>query len=181
MLVVFDTSFLVPLLDPQVKGAHEVDIRISHLVATLDKQKAKIIVPTPTLSEVLIGAADAAPAYLEILSKHSRFRVAPFGERAAVEAAARHREAIDRGDKKEGSANWAKVKFDRQIVAIARVEGAERIYSNDDDINRLGARDGIEVIMLNQLKLPPAHSPDLFGFGGSDETASTIPKPEPKK
>jgi hypothetical protein len=164
MLVLFDTTFLVPLLDPQVKGTGEIDARISHLVATLDKQKAKIIVPTPALSEVLIGAGDAAPTYLEILSKHSRFRIAPFGERAAVEAAARHREAIDRGDKKEGSSNWAKVKFDRQIVAIARVEGAERIYSNDDDIKHLGARDGIEVIMLDDLELPPTSTPDLFDF-----------------
>jgi predicted nucleic acid-binding protein len=149
MLVVFDTTFLVPLLDPQVKGTGAVDVRISHLVATLDKQKAKIVVPTPALSEVLIGAADAAPAYLEILSRHSRFRIAPFGERAA-------------GDKKEGSSNWAKVKFDRQIVAIARIEGAERIYSNDDDIERLGKKDGIDVIRLDKLALPAAATPDLF-------------------
>jgi hypothetical protein len=56
------------------------------------------------------------------------------------------------------------VKFDRQIVAIARVEGAERIYSNDDDIKRFGASDGIEVIMLDDLELPPAATPDLFDF-----------------
>ena len=69
------------------------------------------------------------------------------------------------GDKKEGSLNWSKVKFDRQIVAIARVEGAELIYSNDNDIKRLGASDGIEVIMLDALELPPATTPDLFDFG----------------
>jgi len=69
------------------------------------------------------------------------------------------------GDKKEGSSNWSKVKFDRQIVAIARVEGAERIYSNDDDIKRFGASDGIEVVMLDDLELPPAATRDLFDFG----------------
>jgi hypothetical protein len=68
MLVVFDASFLIPLLDPQVKRAGDTDARISHLVATLDRQKTKIIVPTPALSEVLIGAGDAAPQYLDILS-----------------------------------------------------------------------------------------------------------------
>jgi hypothetical protein len=47
------------------------------------------------------------------------------------------------------------VKFDLQIVAIAKVEGAERIYSNDGDIVRFGARDGIEVITLEQLPSPP--------------------------
>jgi predicted nucleic acid-binding protein len=162
MLVVFDASFLIPLLDLQVKGTGDVDARITYLVATLDRQKTKIIVPTPALSEVLIGAGDAAPQYLEILSRSSRFKLAPFGERAAVEAAARHREALRLGSKKEGFADWSKVKFDRQIVAIAKVEGAERIYSNDGDIKRFGASDGIEVIVLDELELPPAVEPSLF-------------------
>jgi predicted nucleic acid-binding protein len=162
MLVVFDASFLVPLLDPQIKAAGDVDVRVSHLIETLDKLKAKIIVPTPALREVLIGAEDAAPKYLDILNKSARFKIAPFGTRAAVEAAARHREALRRGDKKEGSPSWAKVKFDRQIVAVAKVEGADRIYSNDDDIKRFGVSDGMEVVMLDELPLPPAGAPDLF-------------------
>lgn len=154
MLVVFDASFLVPLLDPTVQGG-TVDARIRHLMKTLEAAKTQIIVPTPALSEVLIGAGDAAPQYLEILNKSARFKIAPFGERAAVEAAASHCEAIIAGNKKEGAASWSKVKFDRQIVAIAKVEGAGRIYSNDADIVRLGARDGIEVITLEQLPLSP--------------------------
>ena len=60
-VVVFDASFLIPLLDPQVKGVGKVDGRLLHLINTLDKQKDVIIVPTPALSETLIGAGDAAP------------------------------------------------------------------------------------------------------------------------
>jgi hypothetical protein len=93
-------------------------------------------------------------------------RIAPFGSRAAVEAAARHREALREGDKMEGSANWAKVKFDRQIVAIAKVEGAERIYSNDDDIRRYGKADGVQVIKLEDLEGPPEKTADLFDNRG---------------
>ena len=155
MFVVFDASFLVPLLDPQINGAGEVDKRIEFLLKTLEIAKAKIFIPTPALSEVLIGAGDAAPQYLDIINKSSRFEVVPFGERAAVEAAAAHREAIGAGNKKEGSASWAKVKFDRQIVAIAKVEGVDRIYSNDADIVRFAARDAIAVITIEQLPLPP--------------------------
>jgi hypothetical protein len=59
--VAFDASFLIPLLDPKVKGIGDVDGRLLQLVSTLDKQKATIIVPTPALSETLIGAGDAAP------------------------------------------------------------------------------------------------------------------------
>ena len=89
-------------------------------------------------------------------------RIAPFGERAAIEAAARHREAIRTGDKKEGMESWPKVKFDRQIVAIAQVEGAERIYSNDEDIYRFGRGEGLQVIRLEELEPPPEKTPDLF-------------------
>jgi predicted nucleic acid-binding protein len=160
--VVFDSSFLIPLLDPEVKGIGQIDARLRHLISTLDKQKDVVIVPTPALSETLIGAGDGAPQYLEILNKTSRFRIASFGPRAAVEAAARHREALRAGDKKEGSESWAKVKFDRQIIAIAKVEGAERIYSNDADIRRFGKAEGLEVIRLQDLSDPPAKTPDLF-------------------
>jgi predicted nucleic acid-binding protein len=155
-VVVFDACYLMPLLDPQVKGINS-NPNVDYLFKTLDKEKAKIIVPTPALSEVLIGAGDAAPRYLEILSRSSRFRIAPFAERAAVEAADAHRRArADGGDKREGSdSSWAKVKFDRQIMAIAKVESADCIYSDDDDIVRLGKKDGIPVVKLHDLPPPP--------------------------
>jgi len=163
MAVVFDSSFLIPLLDPKVKGEGDIDARLDFLVRSLDKARTKIIVPTPTLCEVLIGASDAAPQYLDIINRSSRFKVVPFGTRAAVEAAAAHREALRAGDKKEGTASWLKVKFDRQIVAIAKVEGAAVIYSNDDDIRRFSTRDSLEVISLEGLPSPPeTPQGDLF-------------------
>jgi hypothetical protein len=67
--VVFDSSFLIKLLDPKIKGEGQVDARLAYLIETLDKRRDKVVVPTPALSEVLIGAGDAAPAYLDILSK----------------------------------------------------------------------------------------------------------------
>jgi predicted nucleic acid-binding protein len=166
-VVVLDSSFLIPLLDPKIKGVSD-DPKILYLFKSLERGKAKIIVPTPALSEVLIGAGDAAPKYLEIINRSARFKVAPFGERAAVEAAAAHRDAIGAGDKKERGSSWAKVKFDRQIVAIAKVEGADIIYSNDDDIVRLAKRDGIKVISLQELPEPPEEAQSGFVFDGTD-------------
>jgi hypothetical protein len=156
MPVVFDASFLIALLDPTIKGEGSIDVRVDFLVRSIDKARQKIIVPTPALSEVLIGAGAAAPRYLDILNRSARFKIVPFGTRAAVEAAAAHRDALRAGDKREGSeAPWAKVKFDRQIVAIAKVEGAEVIYSNDDDIGRFAMRDNLQVVKLDKLPFPP--------------------------
>ena len=172
MAVVFDASFLIPLLDPKAKGEGDIDARLDFLVRSLDKARTKILVPTPALCEVLIGASDAAAQYLDIINRSSRFKVVPFGPRAAVEAAAAHREALRAGDKKEGTASWRKVKFDRQIVAIAKVEGATVIYSTDDDIRRFSARDSLNVISLESLPFPPEKPQgDLFPQTPDDETA----------
>ena len=163
MLVAFDTSFLIMIFDSRYGSRGALDPRLSHLLMTLEKDKSTIIIPAPALSEVLIGAGEAAPRYLSIINASSRFKVAPFAERAAVEAASAHREAIKTGDKKEGSSSWDKVKYDRQVVSIAIVEGASIIYSNDKDIRRLVSGTSIEVFRLEDLPEPPpprpAHEP----------------------
>jgi hypothetical protein len=55
------------------------------------------------------------------------FYVVPFDTLAAIELAVMTRNALAAGDKRAGSKeSWAKVKFDRQIAAIARVTRRER-------------------------------------------------------
>lgn len=169
MPVVFDASFLIPVLDPRVKGEGEIDGRLDFLFRTLDKARTKIIVPTPALCEVLIGAGDSAPQYLEIINRSGRFKVVSFGTRAAVEAAAAHREALRARDKKEGAESWLKVKFDRKIVAITKVESATKIYSNDDDIVRFAARDRIMVTTLAMLPDPPKTQQSELSFDVTSE------------
>lgn len=179
--VVFDANFLLLLLDPNALPPRDpatntpIDKsreRIELLLATLDAEKTRIIIPTPALSEVLIGAGEAASCYLEILNGHARFRIAAFDQRAAVEAAAAHRDARQRGDKREGTgATWAKVKFDRQIVAIAKVEGAATIYSDDTDIRKLGESSDLTVIGLAELPLPPVDPQQPLGLDDPEDSA----------
>ena len=69
------------------------------------------------------------------------------------------RAAIDAGDKRSGSeATWAKIKFDRQIVAIAKVAKATAIYSDDADMRTIAAAEDIAVVGLAELPLPPEKS-----------------------
>jgi len=156
-MVVFDANFLIFFLDPKLKAGAGNNVRVDHLVETLDKNRDRIIVPTPALSELLVGAKDAAPTYLDTINRSRFFRIEPFGERAAVEAAAMTRDAIIRGDKLSPAkdASWAKVKFDRQIVAIARVAGAQTIYSQDEDVARHAKEVGIKVLRVEDLPDPP--------------------------
>jgi predicted nucleic acid-binding protein len=164
-MVVFDASVLLLLLDPDASAPNDpstdqpvehAQARLEYLIVTLERRRTKVVIPTPVLSEVLVRAGDAAPAYLEELNRSARFRIVPFDVRAAVELAALTREALDAGDKREGStAPWQKIKLDRQIIAIARTEDAAIIYSDDEELQRFAKRAGIEVIGLADLPLPP--------------------------
>ena len=177
-MVVFDASILVLLFDPDARPPTDPETgqpvsrckdRLEYLIATFEREQTKVIIPTPVLSEALVRAGEAGPAYLEELNRSARFKIAPFDTRAAIELAQLTREALDSGDKKDGAdAPWAKVKFDRQIVAIARTEGAEIIYSDDADIGRFCKRLGIEVIGIGELPLPP-QDPQGGLFEGDEE------------
>ena len=56
---------------------------------------------------------------------------------------------------KEPWATWAKVKFDIQIVAIAKAESVTVIYADDKDIERYAQRVKIPVLRICDLPLPP--------------------------
>jgi predicted nucleic acid-binding protein len=157
-MVVFDANFLIFFLDPKLKAGVANNPRIDHLVATIDAIRDRIVIPTPALSELLVGAEDAAPQYLDTITRSRFFRIEPFGERAAVEAAAMTRDAMRRGQKRGPTpdATWAKVKFDRQVVAIARVVGATAIYSQDPQVKLHAQEIGISVLSLDDLPDPPA-------------------------
>jgi predicted nucleic acid-binding protein len=164
-MVVIDATMLMLLLRPGVSapaGPDGVPIshpkqRIENLVQELDKAKTKIVVPTPALSEALVRAgAAASQQIIEYLNKYAVFRIEPFDTRAAIEVAAMTRAALDSGKKKGSSAAvWAKIKYDRQIVAIAKVCGAATIYSDDSDIRAIAKIADISVIGLADLALPP--------------------------
>ncbi len=164
-MVVLDATTLLYLLDPEAKAptdpdtgkaVPEVGARVRNLIDTLDKDRRKVIVPTPVLSELLVRAGKAGPEYLNVLNGSARFKIADFDQRAAIEVAATTWKAIEGGDKRGGSSSpWAKLKFDRQIVAIAKIAGAKTIYSDDNDVRRLARTEGIDVIGIRDLPLPP--------------------------
>jgi predicted nucleic acid-binding protein len=172
-MVVIDATALLLMLRPGTPvppGPNGIPVdrpkeRIDYLIAQLDKTDTKIIIPTPALSEALVRAGAAASQQIvEHLQKWSAFQIQPFDTRAAIEVAAMTRSASGKGNKRGTStAIWAKVKFDRQIVAIAKVAGATAIYSDDGDIKTLGKESKIDVIAIADLPLPPQDAQiDLF-------------------
>jgi len=179
LIVAFDASVLVFVITPDAKAPIDPATservtrcadRINFLIAELARERAKIIIPTPALAEVLVRARQAGPEFLRILRGNQSFRIASFDERAAVEHAARQT-----GGRAEGSTR-AKAKFDDQIAAIAAVEQATRIYSDDRHI-RFSAGTAFEVRGIADLPVPPEEPqlnlqlgrPDVNGSPGEDD------------
>lgn len=164
-MVVIDATTLLLLLRPGTPvpaGPSGIPIdspkeRIEFLIQRLHKARDKIVIPTPALSEALVDAGAAASlAIVERLQKYSVFQIQAFDERAAIEVAAMTRYAKAKGNKRgKSAATWAKVKYDRQIAAIAKVCGATMIYSDDKDLKAIAKEVKLPVVSIADLPLPP--------------------------
>jgi predicted nucleic acid-binding protein len=130
---------------------------LTNLSANLIRGHTKVIIPTPALSEILVHADNAGPKYLEQLRLSRAFKLEPFDERAAAEVAMMIRSDLRKLGKKRGRQiqdAWAKVKSDRQIVAIAKVNGASALYTEDRGVRSFAQESNIAVFGIADLPLP---------------------------
>jgi|SRR5579863_7038448 len=134
--------------------------RVNGLIAKLEKEAESILIPAPALGEALVVVAPDVQKYVDEIESQSCFKIKPFGTKAAIEIALRVKRAVTAGDKREGvpQRSWDKIKYDHQIVAIAKVEGATTIYSMDEDIHIQGKLWGIEVLNISTLEIPLTQS-----------------------
>ena len=166
MTVVFDTNALLLLVRPGSMAAKDADgnpiayacERMDGLVKQLTTDKNKIVIPTPVLSEILVRSEPSErDSLVRQFHRSSAFRVESFDERAAIELADMEMRAIAGGDKRGGvDGPWTKVKFDRQIVAIALVAGADCIYTDDGALAKFAFKHGIRTVGIGALPIPMA-------------------------
>ena len=165
--VAFDTSFLLPILsrnlpaprDPVTGQPVEAYYpRLDLLLSQLKKSKIKIMISTPVLAEFLTRAEQPEQQYLNLFhTQESLYLIVPFDTKAAIQAATMTRNALQRGGKRGGAPdNWQKIKYDRLIVTVAQVNGAQSIYSDDSNLCRPAQRIGMQAISSWELPLPPS-------------------------
>jgi PIN domain-containing protein len=136
--VAVDASFLRAFLDPRSRPE-----AVSSLIVTLSAENAKVIVPTPALAEVLTHQAETAQEWMQALNTHACFQVRPFDDKASFELA----QLL--GQQAAGLRDI--LRFDRQIVAIAKVYGASVLYADDDKVAEFAAECGIHAKRLKDL------------------------------
>lgn len=176
MIVVIDTSVLLALLNPAIPLPADPETgqpitrsteRIAYLIQRLEK--SSLLVPTPVLAEILARAKEATQGYIDTLKSQKVISIAAFDQRAAIEAGLLLGDALaavvpDNQDKRA-------MKFDIQILAIAKVNGADQIISTDDKLLRRAERLGIIAIHLSQLPLPPSPPQLALALPEQEESA----------
>lgn len=161
-MVVFDTSTIVLALDPSAKPPTDENgqvvtnckERIEHLLDTLNESKTTIIIPTPVLSEFLIGVEPNKQEYIDRINKSRNFVWGAFDVMAAVELSMLIDPDLQSNKKLDTMTTKAKIKFDRQVVAIAKSRRAGRIYTDDRGLADRAIKNGIAAIMTWELPLP---------------------------
>lgn len=145
--------------DPNTgKPVEKTRDRVNYLIETLQKQKQKIIIPTPVLAEVLVQSGMTGLRYVEVLQRATVFEIKDFDKLAAVELAMMTSSALSAGKgKKKGSSSepWQKIKLDRQIVAICKVAGVSTLYASDRSLSNFAREAGMQVVGVHELDLPP--------------------------
>lgn len=167
-MIAIDSTFFPYLLkhktrvpvDPSTGNLVEhLEERIDLLLETLQEDGETIIIPAPALSEFLVLAKDDGPKYLEALNKNPLFDIKPFDQMAAIELAAmriKSEKALSKNAIKRQSPaeTRAKISFDRQIVAIAIVNRAHTIYSEDEGVAKFATANQLRVVRVWDLPRP---------------------------
>ncbi|WP_400227630.1 PIN domain-containing protein [Methanobrevibacter smithii] len=150
-IAVLDTSFITNWKSPDKTKEEQEKY---DLFENLIKQKKIIIaIPTPVITELLSGPVKKVSN--EVLGKN--IKVLPFDYRASIECA----DIFGYKNKqKEPEGSKAKIKFDCQIIAIAKANNITTIYTDDEQLTKRAKKLGIEVISSEELPLEA--QPSLF-------------------
>jgi hypothetical protein len=167
LIVAFDNTFLSLAFNPSTpptpnpatgKPVTHCSKRIDALIDILSKRRDTVLIPTPCLAELLCAVPDVSKA-IEEIDRSGAFQPAPFDARCSIELADEIRKSRSNGDKKGGvKAGWSEIKFDRQIAVIAKVNGADIFYTDDQNQSEFARQIGLAVKHTWDLELPSEYA-----------------------
>lgn len=171
-IVVLDSSILISAFDPSAAPAPDLEgkavsyavERIQYFVDSSAHHDRQILLPTPVIAELLSASNVEEDALTEALIGNSAFLIAGYDQRAAIINAQMNKNATASGNLKAGSEQPRQiVKFDRQILAIAKLHGASAVYCGDKNMAAHARHYGLSPLCAVDMELPPEIiQPDLL-------------------
>lgn len=153
--IAIDATTLSIMLNPKsrlpVEFARE---RIIGFIGRAEKERRKLIIPTPATAELLTAIGPTSADYIRVINRKAVFEVRAFDDVAAMELAFLNRDVFGGLDKKNKLEAWQKIKVDRQIIAIAKVADCEQILTEDEALGNRARLCEIEPIKLADLPIP---------------------------
>lgn len=164
MKIVIDTNVLVQIMqnedakelrDP-VSGqpVNNAFMRAQALVERIEAIKGVVILPAPVLAEYLIGIRrESYQVHLDIINSVRCIEISSFDQMAAVECAM----MVSNAEMKQldPDSKMAKLKYDRQILAISVAAGAKEIWTHDKQIFRRAEALGLLARSLASIDASP--------------------------
>lgn len=128
--------------------------RAAALVDHVDAIGGLVVLPAPVLSEYLFGIDKKSfQAHLDVINSVKSIEIAAFDQVAAIECALLVSDAEQRAI--DPNATKAKLRVDRQILAIAVAAGVSEIWTHDIGLTKKALSMGISVKSLADIGPPP--------------------------
>lgn len=167
--IVIDTNVLVQIMQnegssdlrhPETgKVVDRLFERAAALVDHVDTMGGLVVLPAPVLSEYLFGIDKTSfQAHLDVINSVKSIEVASFDQVAAIECAMLVTDAEQKA--LDPNATKAKLRVDRQILAIAVAAGVSEIWTHDIGLTKKAASMGLSVKSLADIGPPPMQ----YGF-----------------
>lgn len=165
-MIIFDNNALVYLYRP-AEDQSELSKKMKFVFSQLKEQKKSFGVPAPVLGEFLIGTKDAKQRqeFLAFFSAKSRiYELLSFDLKSAILSAVISDKLNSSSHEDKSSVARQIIKVDRQILAIAMSNNAEKIITNDKNLINSARELDLEAIPINDIEIPPSPkpTPDLF-------------------
>lgn len=172
--IAFDKDATVPL-DPETgKPLTHAKERVDLLMKALSDGRTQIVIPTPALSEYMVRGGKNKSQRLQIFQTSKAFAIRDFDTMAAVECATLNDPALNSGKRLDDGMTYAKLKFDRQIIAIAKAHRVTTIYTGDKTLAYVAEQNGIRAVLTWRLPLPAEEAQSPLPFESTDERAKEL-------
>lgn len=156
-MIVVDTNFLILLIDPDsTQNVNRDSDRVRHFIDTLSASREEVLIPAPSLAELVAGRVQRVEEIVETVRKLKIFSLQALDPVIAIETGERIAASMETVPIDQRPAGWkVAMKYDAMIAATAIVRGARALYTTDHGFEKYLKGTSVEVLLVKQLPLPP--------------------------